>query len=77
MFTVLVRVRVFVLVQHYGMKEMSYYTVLFGVSRAVGTLAQAVWSRALGFPIERPKSLTTQALETLVKQENPHLLLNE
>lgn len=66
-----------VLLQHYGMKEMAYYTVMFGVSRALGTLAQNVWSRALGFPIERPKSLTTEALEALVTKENPHLLLNE
>ena len=25
-----------VLLQYYGMKEMNYYTVLFGVSRALG-----------------------------------------
>ena len=36
---------------------------LFGVSRALGVLAQGVWSRALGLPIERPKSLTAAALE--------------
>ncbi|XP_077302604.1 putative citrate synthase 2, mitochondrial [Arctopsyche grandis] len=54
-----------VLLQYYGMKEMNYYTVLFGVSRALGVLAQLVWSRALGFPIERPKSFST---DILVKQ---------
>ena len=27
-----------VLLQYYGMKEMNYYTVLFGVSRALGEL---------------------------------------
>lgn len=52
-----------VLLQHYGIKEASFYTVLFGVSRALGVLAQGVWSRALGLPIERPKSLTAAALE--------------
>jgi citrate synthase len=52
-----------VLLQHYGIKEASFYTVLFGVSRALGVLAQGVWSRALGLPIERPKSLTVAALE--------------
>lgn len=41
---------------------MNYYTVMFGVSRALGVLAQQIWSRALGFPIERPKSLSTAAL---------------
>lgn len=53
-------------VQYYGMTEMNYYTVLFGVSRALGVLAQLVWSRALGFPLERPKSMSTDGLMTLV-----------
>lgn len=56
-----------VLLQYYGMKEMNYYTVLFGVSRALGVLAQLVWSRALGFPIERPKSYSTDALMKTLK----------
>lgn len=51
-----------VLLQYYGLKEMNYYTVLFGVSRALGVLAGLVWDRALGLPIERPKSLSTDAL---------------
>ncbi len=45
---------------HYGMKEYEYYTVLFGVSRALGVQAAQIWSRALGFPLERPKSVTFQ-----------------
>lgn len=56
-----------VLLQHYGMTEMSYYTVLFGVSRALGTLASLVWDRALGLPLERPKSMSTDGLMKLVK----------
>jgi citrate synthase len=48
------------LLVHFGMREYDYYTVLFGVSRALGVLAAMIWSRALGFPIERPKSVTTQ-----------------
>lgn len=48
------------LLLHYGMKEYEYYTVLFGVSRAIGVLAALTWSRALGFPLERPKSVTTE-----------------
>ena len=47
------------------MKEMSFYTVLFGVSRALGVLASLVWDRALGLPIERPKSMTTEGLQKL------------
>jgi len=49
-----------VLLVHFGMKEQNFYTVLFGVSRALGVLSQLVWDRALGFPLERPKSLTTE-----------------
>ena len=56
-----------VLLQYYGMKEMNYYTVLFGVSRALGVLASLVWDRALGLPIERPKSLSTDLLMKSVK----------
>ncbi|PNW75148.1 hypothetical protein CHLRE_12g514750v5 [Chlamydomonas reinhardtii] len=55
-----------VLLQYYGITEENYYTVLFGVSRALGVLSQGVWSRALGLPIERPKSLTMAALEQRV-----------
>lgn len=49
-----------VLLQYYGLKEENYYTVLFGVSRALGVLPSLIWDRALGFPIERPKSVTTE-----------------
>ncbi|MBA4139288.1 MAG: citrate (Si)-synthase, eukaryotic [Segetibacter sp.] len=48
------------LLVHYGMLEYEFYTVLFGVSRALGVLASLCWDRALGFPLERPKSVTTQ-----------------
>ena len=44
---------------HYGFTQYEYYTVLFGVSRAIGALSQVFWDRALGLPLERPKSLTT------------------
>lgn len=57
-----------VLLQYYGMKEMNYYTVLFGVSRALGVLASLIWDRALGLPIERPKSLSTDLLMKMVKK---------
>lgn len=52
--------------QYYGMTEMNYYTVLFGVSRALGVLAQLIWSRALGLPLERPKSMSTDGLMKFV-----------
>jgi len=37
-----------VLLTHYGMDQMQFYTVLFGVSRAFGVAAQLIWDRALG-----------------------------
>ena len=53
---------------HYGVREFDFYTVLFGVGRALGVTANAVWARALAQPIERPKSLTTAMLEELAKK---------
>ena len=50
---------------HYGLKEYDYYTVLFGVGRALGVCANIVWDRALGYSLERPKSLTTDMLEAI------------
>jgi len=56
------------LLYHYGMKEFSYYTVLFSVSRAMGMLSQMIINRAMGSPIERPKSVTTKWLKKQVKK---------
>ncbi|MCD6525860.1 MAG: citrate (Si)-synthase [Desulfuromonas sp.] len=47
----------------YGLTEYEYYTVLFGVGRALGCLPNVTWDRALGYAIERPKSVTTAMLE--------------
>jgi citrate synthase len=55
-----------VLLQYFGMREMNYYTVLFGVSRALGVLSSLIWDRALGLPLERPKSMSTDGLKKLV-----------
>lgn len=46
-----------VLLWHYGLREYQFYTVLFGVSRAIGALSQLVWDRALQLPLENPKSV--------------------
>jgi len=51
------------LLVHFGMVEYEFYTVLFGVSRALGVLASLCWDRALGFPLERPKSVTTDSVK--------------
>lgn len=57
------------LLVHYGMVEYEFYTVLFGVSRALGVLASLIWDRALGFAIERPKSVTTDLVKEWIKGE--------
>jgi len=48
---------------YYGVTQYEFYTVLFGIGRALGCLANITWDRALGYGIERPKSLTTAMLE--------------
>jgi citrate synthase len=53
---------------YYGVREFDFYTVLFGVGRALGVTANIVWARALGQPIERPKSLSTAMLEEAVNR---------
>ncbi|MBD3160993.1 MAG: citrate (Si)-synthase [Candidatus Eisenbacteria bacterium] len=50
---------------YYGITEYDFYTVLFGTGRAIGVLANITWDRALGYPIERPKSITTDMLEEI------------
>ncbi|MCC7302743.1 MAG: citrate (Si)-synthase [Bacteroidia bacterium] len=50
------------LLMHYGITEFDFYTVLFGVSRSLGVLASLIWDRALGHPIERPGSVTTDGI---------------
>nr|GMD59493.1 citrate synthase, mitochondrial [Ipomoea batatas] len=57
-----------VLLNHYGLSEARYYTVLFGVSRAIGICSQLIWDRALGLPLERPKSVTMEWLENYCKK---------
>ncbi|KAJ4495081.1 citrate synthase [Lentinula edodes] len=54
-----------VLLTYYGLTQMQFYTVLFGVSRAFGVAAQLIWDRALGAPLERPKSYSTAAIEKI------------
>ena len=51
------------LLLHYGLKEYEFYTVIFGVSRALGVLASLIWDRALGHPLERPSSDTTEGIK--------------
>lgn len=55
------------LLVHYGMVEYEFYTVMFGVSRALGVLSNLCWDRALGLPLERPKSVTTSLVKEWIE----------
>lgn len=55
---------------YFGLKEFEYYTVLFSVSRCMGMLAQLILSRALGEPITRPKSISTEWIKQFVSVES-------
>jgi len=50
---------------YYGLTEFDFYTVLFGIGRSFGVLSNIIWDRALGYSLERPKSITTNMLEGL------------
>ena len=52
------------LLYYYGLTEFNYYTVLFSLSRAMGMISQMVINRALGIPITRPKSVTTEWIKS-------------
>jgi citrate synthase len=59
------------LLYHYGLREQSYYTVLFSLSRVLGMCAQMIVNRAVGAPIERPKSVTTEWMAAKVALRSP------
>lgn len=56
---------------YYGVKQYDFYTVLFGIGRALGISCNVTWDRALGQPIERPKSITTDMLENMALEAKP------
>ncbi|TDL25451.1 citrate synthase [Rickenella mellea] len=58
-----------VLLTYYGLDQMQFYTVLFGVSRALGVTAQLIWDRALGAPLERPKSYSSTAIKHMFESQ--------
>ncbi len=53
---------------YFGITDYDFYTVIFGIGRAIGVLANIIWDRALGYPIERPKSVTTEMLEQWARE---------
>ena len=51
------------LLMHYNLTEYEFYTVLFGVARSLGTMANLIWDRAIGSALERPGSTTTDLMK--------------
>lgn len=64
------------LLYYFNFKEFDFYTVLFGVSRALGCMSSLVWSRGLQLPIERPNSMTLEDLEGEVKRSRRGRVMN-
>ncbi|KII61730.1 Citrate synthase, mitochondrial [Thelohanellus kitauei] len=51
-----------------NLHEYDYYTVPFGVSRALGICSAIIWARALALPLERPKSMDMKELVGTLKK---------
>lgn len=58
------------LLYHYGVKEFSYYTVLFSISRSMGIGAQNILARGFGLPIVRPKSVTLDWMRSYLEEQS-------
>ncbi|KAI9307271.1 hypothetical protein BJ944DRAFT_158360, partial [Cunninghamella echinulata] len=53
------------LIYHYHFFLFDFIFIRFGVSRALGVTSQLIWDRALGLPLERPKSYSTAHLKKM------------
>lgn len=62
---------------YYGVTEYDFYTVLFGIGRAIGICANIIWDRALMYPLERPKSISTEMLERIAMGEKQSVNTNK
>ncbi len=58
------------LLYHYGMTEYDFYTVMFGVSRALGICSQSILNRAALAPIIRPKGMPFSKLQQAAEQNS-------
>lgn len=58
------------ILQNFGINQFEYFTVLFAVSRAIGTMSHMVMARYLNLPLERPKSVTFERLEEAIRKSS-------
>mmetsp|Transcript_35246 Transcript_35246/g.6343 ORF Transcript_35246/g.6343 Transcript_35246/m.6343 type:complete len:97 (-) Transcript_35246:31-321(-) len=56
------------LLWYYDLKQYEYYTVLFGVARTMGVMANAIWVRSMNISLERPVSVSLRELEELARE---------
>ena len=63
-----------VLLHHYGFVEMNFYTVLFGVSRALGVLPQLIWDRY--FPSFPPPECSVNCQCSRIAHRTSQVLLH-
>jgi citrate synthase len=61
---------------HCGLKQLDFYTVLFGVGRMLGITANLVWNRALMLPLERPQSITFEMVKNRLHDMNDYSGMN-
>ena len=57
------------LLYSYGLRVYDFYTVIFGVSRALGCSVNLTWDRATMIPLERPESITLDKLVRLTSKQ--------
>ncbi len=55
------------LLYYFGVRDLRFYTVMFSVAQTLGICAQLILNRAIFSPIFRPKSVTTQWLQSHFK----------
>ena len=56
------------LLYHFGIRELSFYTVMFSTAQILGICAQLIINQALMVPIFRPRSITTRQLQQLLTE---------
>lgn len=58
-----------ILLRHFGLKEPKFHTVMFALSRTLGPMSNVVWDRAMRYPLQRPRSVTTEWIKSVFDKE--------
>ncbi|XP_014224589.1 citrate synthase, mitochondrial-like [Trichogramma pretiosum] len=60
------------LFQFYGLKDMNYNQLMLCMSRALGIVAQMIWTSALNAPVERPRAKSSHSYFNDFRLDQPH-----